>query len=200
MHHELEAADTLSALTHCRRMVLQRASSLLDNAGDLPTVERAEALPNLSALLMTSLEELKVAEEELRDQGDRLANQQAAMDDAVRHYRQVFQRAPLPIMLTDRYGTIQDANDAAANLLRRDPHYLHRKPLAALVATPSRDAFRVQLAMMADGEPKEWQLELRRHGDVSVDVRVTVGLVPDVGANRSGLLCWMVHPRRVDDQ
>jgi PAS domain-containing protein len=200
MHHEIEATDTLSALTYCRRMVLQRASSLLDNADDLPSDQRADALPNVSALLMTSLEELKVAEEELRDQGDRLANQQAAMDDAVRHYREVFLRAPLPIVLTDRYGTIQDANAAAASLLRREAHYLHRKPLAALVATPSRDAFRVQLAMMADGEPKEWHLQLRRHGDVTVDVWATVGMVPEVGANRSGLLCWMVHPRPVEER
>lgn len=200
MHTEIDATDTLSALTYCRRVVLQRASTLLDQPDDLPIADRAAALPNVSALLMTSLEELKVAEEELRDQGDRLAAQQAAMDDAVRHYRQLFQQAPLPIILTDRYGTIQDANIAAASLLRRDPHYLHRKPLAALVALPARETFRDQLGMMVEGQATEWHLQLRRHGDLTVDVWATVGFVTDVGANRTGLLCWMVHPRRVDDQ
>jgi PAS domain S-box-containing protein len=200
MQHDIDATDTLSALTYCRRMVLQRASTLLDQPQDLPVAEQAEVLPNVSALLMTSLEELKVAEEELRDQADRLAAQQAAMDDAVRHYRSIFQNAPLPVVLTDRYGTIQDVNVAAAGLLRRDAHYLHRKPLAALVTAPSRDKFRVQLAMMTEDRPREWHLELRRNGDVSVDVWATVGFVPEVGPNGSGLLCWMVHPQRVEDQ
>ena len=201
MQHEIDATDTVSALAYCRRVVLQRASTLLDHPGDLPLAERAEALPNVSALLMTSLEELKVAEEELREQGDRLVNQQAAMEETVRHYRQIFEQAPLPVILTDRYGTIHDANLAAAELLRRDAQHLYRKPLAALVTTPSRDKFRVQLAMMmTDERPREWRLEVRRNGDLSVEVWATVGFVPDVGANRSGLLCWMVHPRRVDDQ
>lgn len=200
MQHDIEATDTLSALTYCRRMVLQRASALLDQPTDLPTAEQTEALPAVSALLMTSLEELKVAEEELREQGDRLANQQASMDDAVRHYRLLFLHAPLPVILTDRYGSIHEANIAAAALFRRDVHYLQRKPLAALVAEPSRDKFRVQLAMMTEDRSREWRLELRRTGDVSVQVWATVGFVPNVGPSRGGLLCWMVHPHAIDDQ
>ena len=200
MQHDIDATDTLSALTYCRRMVLQRASTLLDQPADTGSELGMEALPALSALLMTSLEELKVAEEELREQGDRLANQQALMDEAVRHYRHLFQHAPLPIILTDRYGTIHEANSAAAELLRRDAHYLHRKPLAALVTAPSRDKFRVQLAMMTEDRPREWRLELCRNGDVSIEVRATVGFVPGVGPNRTGMLCWMVQRRAADDE
>ena len=200
MQHEIDVSDTLTALTHCRRMVLLRASTLLEPPADLPLAERGDVLPNLSALLMTSLEALKVAEEELREQRDRIAHQQAAMDEAVRHYRQIFRTAPLPVILTDRYGTIHDANAAAADLFRRDAQYLHRKPLAALVAAPSRDKFKSQLALMTEERPREWRLELRRSGDLGVEVWVTVGFVPDVGPSRSGLLCWMVHPRHVDDQ
>ena len=200
MQHDIEATDTLNALTYCRRMVLERASTLLDQPADTGCADLTEALPAVSALLMTSLEELKVAEEELREQGDRLAGQQAAMDEAVRHYRQLFQHAPLPVILTDRYGTIHEANSAAAELLRRDAHYLHRKPLAALVTAPSRDKFRVQLAMMTEDRSREWRLELRRNGDVSLEVSATVGFVPGVGPNRTGMLCWMVHPRTTDDE
>lgn len=200
MQHDIEATDTLSALTYCRRMVLQRASALLDQPTDLPPAEQTEALPAVSALLMTSLEELKVAEEELREQGDRIASQQANMDEAVRHYRMLFVHAPLPVILTDRYGTIHEANAAAAELFRRDVQYLHRKPLAALIAAPSLDKFRVQLAMMTEDLPREWRLELRRTGDVSVQVWATVGFVPDVGPSHGGLLCWMIHPRAADDQ
>ena len=200
MQRDIEATDTLSALAYCRRMVLQRASSLLDAPADTRVPDRSDALPSVSALLMTSLEELKVAEEELREQGDRLVAQQKAMDEAIRQHRQIFQLAPLPVVLTDRYGTIHDVNVAATELFRRDAHYMHRKPLAAFVTVPSRDKFRTQLARMTEERPLEWRIELRRNGDVSVEVCATVGFLPDIGPNCSGLLCWMVHPRPADDQ
>lgn len=200
MQHEIDAIDTVSAIAYCRRMVLQRASALLDRPADSPAIGQPEALASVSALLMTSLETLKVAEEELREQKDRIANQQGAVDDAVRHYRQIFLRAPLPVILTDRYGTIHEVNIAAAELLRHEPGDLQRKPLAALITAPSHEKFRMQLGMMTEDRPREWRLELRRNGDVSAEVWVTVGHVPDIGPSRSGLLCWMVHPRPVDDQ
>lgn len=212
MEYDINTTDTISSLAYCRRVVLQRASTLFaqpeDGSGDGSRNGSRDGFrdgsgdgqPTVSALLMTSLEELKVAEEELRQQADQLAHRQSAIDEAVRHYRQVFQWAPLPIILTDRYGSIHDANAAAEQLLRREARYLYRKPLAALAAVPSRDKFRVQLAMMTEDRPREWCLELRRKGDVSVEVWATVGFVPETGPNRSGLLCWMVHPRTVDGE
>jgi PAS domain S-box-containing protein len=202
MERDINISDTVSALAYCRRTVLQRASTLLTptSADGQAVDELTDAQPGVAALLMTSLEELKVAEEELREQADQLANRQSVIDDAVRHYRQIFQRAPLPVILTDRYGSIHDANVAAEQLLRREARYLYRKPLAALAATPSRDKFRVQLAMMTEDRPREWRLELRRNGDVPVEVWATVGFVPEAGPNRSGLLCWMIHPRTADER
>ena len=88
MINNLDGNDTLEALVHCRRSVLQRATTLLEGPADIPFVERFDAIPSLSALLTTSLEELKVAEEELRVQNSVLEAQRATVDDRVRHYRQ----------------------------------------------------------------------------------------------------------------
>src|SRR5829696_5653355 len=134
MINNLDGNDTLQALVQYRYAILRRATALLDDEASIPLVERADAVPNLSALLTSSLEELKVAEEELRDQNDRLVAQRATVDEHTRHYRQLFIHAPLPALITDRHGTIQESNLAAAKLFRREASYLERKPIAALLS------------------------------------------------------------------
>src|SRR3954463_83517 len=74
---ETEVSPTLGALVRCRQTVLTRANELLDATTDVPFSERFDALPAITGLLMTSLEELKVAEEELREQNTALLAKQA---------------------------------------------------------------------------------------------------------------------------
>jgi PAS domain-containing protein len=195
MINHLDGTDTLEALTHCRRTVLLRATTLLDGPGDIPLVERFDAIPSLSALLMTSLEELKVAEEELREQNERLIAQRWATESQTRYYRQLFLHAPTPAFVTDFYGTIQESNLAAAKLFRREANHLERKPLAALLAPDRRDAFRRQLKLITDTVDgvSDWALTMQRVGDVPVTVRAAVEVVPNVGATNSGMLYWMLH-------
>jgi PAS domain S-box-containing protein len=195
MTNHLDGTDTLEALVHCRRTVLLRATTLLDGREDIPFVERFDAIPTLSALLMTSLEELKVAEEELREQNERLLAQRSATEAQTRYYRQLFLHAPTPAFVTDFYGTIHETNLAAAKLFRREAEHLERKPLAALLAPERREAFRRQLRLMTetvDGV-RDWALTMQRVGDVPVTVRAEVEVVPNVGATNSGLLYWMLH-------
>jgi PAS domain S-box-containing protein len=195
MINNLDGSDALEALVHCRRTVLQRATTLFEAPGDIPFVERADAIPSLSALLTTSLEELKVAEEELREQNEQLIAQRSTTDEQTRHYRLLFLHAPAPAFVTDLYGTIQESNLAAARLFRREAQHLERKPLAALLAPDRREAFRRQLTLIAktvDGV-RDWPLTMQRMGDVPVLVHAAVEVVPGVGATRSGLLYWMLH-------
>jgi PAS domain S-box-containing protein len=194
MIDNLDGNDTLEALVHCRRTVLQRATALMDGPADIPFVERFDAIPSLSALLTTSLEELKVAEEELREQNEKLLAQRAATEEHTRYYRLLFQHAPAPAFVTDVYGTIQESNLAAARLFRREANHLERKPLAALLSPDRRDSFRKQLTLIAstvDGV-RDWPLRMQRVGDVPILVHAAVTLVPGVGATKSGLLHWML--------
>jgi PAS domain S-box-containing protein len=195
MIDNLDGNDTLEALIHCRRTVLRRAMTLMEEPADIPFAERVDAIPSLSALLTTSLEELKVAEEELREQNEKLLAQRAATEEHTRYYRQLFLHSPSPAFVTDFYGTIQESNLAAAKLFRREASHLERKPLAALLPADRREAFRRQLTLVSkavDGV-RDWTLIMQRVGDVPVTVHAAVEVVPQVGATKAGLLYWMLH-------
>jgi PAS domain S-box-containing protein len=190
---ETETMETIGAIARCRYIVLKRADEILRDEPGSPLTERADALPNVSALLMTSLEELKVAEEELRVQNAVLEAQRATVDDRVRHYRQLFMYSPAPTFVTDVYGTIQEVNHAATNLFRREARYLERKPLVALLATGYREEFRRQLSRVTAGDGvRDWRLVIKRVGDVPLEAHATVRFVPELGATHSGLLYWML--------
>ncbi len=193
---ETESNPTLSALARCRHTVLTRASEVLDGSSDCPPAHRADALPAVTGLLMTSLEELKVAEEELREQNALLGAARAAEDERLFHYRNLFLHSPLPVLITDLYATILETNLAASELFRREGRYLERKPMAALVEVGQRDAFRKQVSRLAaDSMVTDWRLVLHRMGDTPVEVRATVSVVPLLGATSSGVLYWLFDTR-----
>jgi len=191
-HANVDPIDTVGAIARCRYIVLKRAGEILNDEVGEPLASRADALPNVSALLMTSLEELKIAEEELRLQNAMLEQQRAAVDDRVRHYRQLFLHSPSPSFVTDIYGSIQEVNLAAANLFRRQAQYLERKPLAALLGPDFRDEFRRQLTRVTAEGVRDWRLLIKRVGDVPIEAHATVRLVPGIGATGAGLLYWML--------
>ena len=187
----VESVDTIGAIARCRYHVLKRADELLGQVPDAPD----DRLPGVSGLLMTSLEELKVAEEELRVQNSVLEAQRAGVDERVRHYRQLFLYLPMPAFITDTYATVREANLAAANLFRREASQLERKPLATLLANDYREEFRRQLARASSNDiVRDWRLVIKRLGDVAVEVHATVSRIPDVGPTASGLMYWLLTP------
>jgi hypothetical protein len=129
---DLEDGKTIDALARGRYALMQRANTLMGNGDPSSSSVSADQFLGVSGLLMTSLEELKVAEEELRVQNAALIEQRAENDERLRYYRQNFLYAPVPILITDLFGSINEANLAAGSLFRRAPDYLKRKPLAAL--------------------------------------------------------------------
>ena len=186
-------ADAVDAIARARYIVLKRADEILGDESGIPVVERADALPGVSALLMTSLEELKVAEEELRVQNAALESQRASVDERVRHYKQLFLFSPAPTFVTDLYGTIQEANLAAAELFRREARHLDGKPLVSLLSSEYREEFRRQLSRMPAGDGiRDWRLVVKRMGDLPLRVHAMVRLVPGIGHTGSGVLYWML--------
>jgi PAS domain S-box-containing protein len=186
--------EMVTALSAVRQSVLQRATALIGGTSDLPFTEQFDALPAVSALLMTSLEELRVAEEELRDQNALLQEQRAGIDQRLRRYRQLFVHAPVPAMITDPTGTVQEANALAGKLLRRDPSLLEQKPIQALVPKDDRENFRRQFARISpeDGVT-DWRLTLTRVGDVPVHVTACVQFVDGAGKSGSAALYWVLR-------
>lgn len=202
MLREAENTSTIGALAHCRQTVMERAHQLIGEPADGPDAAVADdaTLPAVSGLLMASLEELKVAEEELQRQNTLLGEQRAAEDQIAFHYRQLFQYAPVPVLITDRYASIQETNIAAALLFRREAERLVRKPLAALLDPLHREDFRAQLSRLRPDSPiTDWHLVLQRVGDLPVAVRAVVSFVPALGATGSGVLYWILNPAAAAD-
>lgn len=185
---------TIDALARCRRSVLQQAVELFNGRNGIAFAEEFDVLPNVSSLLMTSLEELKVAEEELRAQNDLLADERSVVDEQVRHYSQLFQHAPFPSIITDVHGSIMEVNLAASTLFRREAKHLEHKPLQALLPLENREAFRRQLARLStDDGVADWRITFQRVGDLPIATSAAVHFVPEIGPSKSGALYWVLR-------
>jgi PAS domain-containing protein len=186
--------ETIEALARYRYSIIRHVTRLIKDDSSISDGAAAttHALPGL---LASSLEALRVAEEELRSQNATLLAQRAKIDERTRYYRELFLQSPVPTLVTDIFGTIFEGNLAAGRLVRRAPDHLVRKPLAAIVPTDRRDEFRRQFALFlpADG-PREWRFTISRVGDVPLEVRATVQFVVGLGPTSSGVLYWLLSP------
>ena len=99
------------------------------------------------------MEELRVAEEELRRKNEQLAAAFDAIEAEGRRYRDLFDYAPDAYLVTDPLGIIREANHAAAVLLGVEQRFLVGKPLAVFVPEEGRPAFRAELARPAGARP-----------------------------------------------
>jgi PAS domain S-box-containing protein len=109
--------------------------------------------------LNTTLQELRIAEEELHQQAEELVSSQEAVAAEHQRYRELFHFAPDGYVVTDPQGIIVEANRAAAALLNIAQERLIRKPLAVFIALDDRQAFRSQLAwLQSGGRVREWEV------------------------------------------
>jgi len=83
--------------------------------------------------LLKQHEELLVAEGELRAQLEELARAGERLDAERERSVEVFEHAPDPFVVTDRYGVMRDINAAAVELFAVEHRFLRGKPLASFV-------------------------------------------------------------------
>ncbi len=169
---------------------LRRAGELhrrSQQAGTEPLVE--EALEELH----TSLEELKVTGEELRVQNEALLLSRREVDDERQRYRELFDLAPDPYLVTDLHGSIREANRAAVRLLGLRAQDIVHKPLVSFVAEGGKRAFRTRLLEVPSaGRLDGWDLVLTPRSGPPRQVSAVVA----VGAGRSqgpSVLRWALR-------
>ena len=141
----------------------------------------------------TTLEELRVAEEEMRVQNEMLADAQETTQEWRLHYQDLFDAAPDAYIVTDLLGVVSEANLPAQNLLGLSLRFLVGKPLAGFVPAGNRQDFRSLLAGMAreaDGREYEMTLQPRKQAPVAVSATVTV--IQAVGGRPTGLR-WLLR-------
>ena len=200
-HRRVTDDAAISRLSDQRREVLTRAVAVLDTDREVPIDVQPETLRETTALLTVSLEELRVAEEELLQQNEELLLTRDAVEETSRHFRRLFDDAPLPYIVTDVCGIIRHANHAAAVLLKRPPELLERNPLVAFVPPERRRAFRDAISRLQIVDAAhDWRVRLVRHGDAPIDVAIDVR-VSQGARDGDDLMCWVLRPtaeRRAD--
>jgi PAS domain S-box-containing protein len=186
--------EAIERLVAQRRHVVGQAVRVLDMDREVPIEAHPDTLRETVALLSVSLEELKVAEEELVQQNEELSLTREAVESSTRHFRRLFEDAPLPYVVTDVVGIIRHANHAAAVLFKRPSELLEGKPLLSFVPLDRRGSFReaINRLQLVDAA-HDWRVTLLRHGDGPVPVTIDVKLSrsPDPGGD---LICWALRP------
>ena len=187
------ADDLVTAFAQQRQVLLKHTADLLcgEPLGMRQPVER-EA--KLSAILVASLEELKVAEEELLERTEALADLRDEQEQRVHATRQLFELAPVCLLVTDCYGNILDANRACQLVLKRNMTSLERQPLARFIPTDDRRSFRDGLTRLVETEGvSDWRLQLIPPTDAPVVVTAAVQVVRRSDGPQGTQLFWALR-------
>jgi PAS domain S-box-containing protein len=144
------------------------------------------------AELLAALEELNVAEEELRAQHESLVDANQSLEFERERYRILFELAPDPYIVTDETGTIQEANAAASTLLGLDSSTLVDRSLFMYLDGDTRQTIRTALSeLAASARVDKWQLTVRAAGGETVRVEATVS--PGHRVRGDGSVYWLLR-------
>ena len=141
---------------------LPRLEKLWQRASTVPEEQQVlmwESLDHLSR----AFEELYIALEETQLHTEELEAANLSLAAERRRYQELFEFAPGGYLVTDSEGVIQEANQAAANLLGiSQTSYLAGKPLFVFLVEDARRDFYNQLNQLRTGiEVKDWELQLQ---------------------------------------
>lgn len=170
---ESEFTQQVAALRQRLRHLHQRADEVL--------LQAPELVPQ-------ALEALETALAELDQQTEELALSRQAVEAEGRRYQDLFQFAPDGYLVTDVYGKILEANEAAADLLGPS---LVGKLLVTFVLPAAKRDFRLRLLGMAEAqEVRKWETSLQR--ETPIDAAVTVATERDADG-KPLILRWQLR-------
>jgi len=161
---------------------LKRPQAPEPRAGRLSAEERlpVETIgPDEASMNMVGavIEELQVAEEELRAQNEELATARQSIEAERERYKDLFEFAPDGYVVTDAAGIIREANRAASAMLNIPQHWLLGKPFALYLTGAERKTFRAHLSQVqGDKRIREWELHLNPHGRPPLSVALKVAM------------------------
>lgn len=178
------------AAAHQRWEKLSQRASETENQNDDP-----ELLPAAMAEIASSLEELYVLEEELKQQNQELIATRHLVEAERQRYQDLFEFAPEPYFVTDVNGVIQEANLAAAELLNVRRSYLLGKPLSVFVHSAESKKIR-QLMLQLQQERQKVTTELRifqGQGKIDLVAEVTVAFIAGNSQGKTDGLRWLLR-------
>ena len=160
----------------------------------VPFPDRENLTPQAAIEEMrTALQELRLAEEALREQNDELAAAQVQLEKERQRYRDLFDQAPDAYLVTDTRGIILEANQSASELFGISCANLLGKAVATHVARDDRSRFRTLLNQL-DQQPgrstDSFQLQPRQ--GTPIQVEMTYALSPPSPGSPAGVR-WLIR-------
>jgi len=139
--------------------------------------------------LQETLEELQIAEEELRQQNEQLIYSREITEAEKQRYQNLFEFAPNGYLATDCLGIIQQANYAAASLLGVRQSHLIGKPLVVFIREKDRPQFGSRLRKVL--HLQEWEIDFQPRKTPVFSASVRVNPISDSEGKQTGLL-WSI--------
>lgn len=139
--------------------------------------------------LQETLEELQIAEEELRQQNEQLIYSREITEAEKQRYQNLFEFAPNGYLATDCLGIIQQANYAAASLLGVRQSHLIGKPLVVFIGEKDRPQFGSRLRKVL--HLQEWEIDFQPRKTPAFSASVRVNPISDSEGKQTGLL-WSI--------
>ncbi len=143
---------------------------------------RAEVVQRQKAQveLESSLQELQVIEEELRNNNEMLLDAQKVLDGERQRYQNLFDFAPDGYLVTDGNGLILEANQYAASLLEITHQSLIGKPLIVFISQSDHAAIMHLLATLVHDRSTQYlELKLLPRNGREITTAVTVASAKD---------------------
>lgn len=134
------------------------------------------------------LHELQTHQVELEMQNKQLREAQEQLEESRSRYADLFDLAPVAYLVFDRNGTIEDANLAAATLLRMNRSALVGLPFSRAVNISEKQTFADHIARCFDEELRvttDLTVNVRGRGDVALQVVSTPLVDQPTGQVRS---------------
>jgi PAS domain S-box-containing protein len=143
--------------------------------------------------LEETLEELRAAREELNRLGDQLAVTQQSAEADQRRFRDLFDLAPVGYLVTDAFGTVREANDAATELLNIRSRHLIGKPLACFFPDEALPAYRAELYRLASADRLEgFETRIKPRGLPPIHVSIGATVARDLDGDTIAIR-WILH-------
>ncbi len=149
--------------------------------------------PQVLADLLSVLEELTVAEEELRQQNDELTLARRATEAALHKYQDLFEFAPYGYLVTDQAGLIAEANHVVGEILDIEPGFLKGKPLVLHLSHEDRRRLAGLLAELPRrSHPISAEVQLLRRDGTRLPAALTAAVSRE-GADGARSVRWIVR-------
>jgi PAS domain S-box-containing protein len=145
------------------------------------------------AQLLSALQDLSTAEEELRAQHEAIVETQRELELQRRRYRTLFESAPDPYFVSDERGIIEDANDALADLIGVSAVNVIGKSIDSFIHPRVRRELDERLLALPRGNRlDEREMQVNALDGKVVPVEATVSILEAAPGGRKSF-CWLLR-------